>query len=149
MEAVILFGVVLVILGVAFAVPMGLVRGREIADDDASVLGASILVLGLGSLNYLFLIWFVVTGEIESMLLVFGLAPLAAGLFGLRVVRAEVRGASRAALVLIAAILTLSGLPGYFALNVALLVTGIAVVAFVGGLLPNPRSLFSKLDPRL
>jgi hypothetical protein len=149
MEAAILFGVILVILGVAFAVPMGSLRGGMVADRDASVLGASILVLGLGGLNYAFVAWFVVTGDIEASLLAFGLAPLAAGAVGLLVVRGRLTGATRAALLLVSGALTLAGLPGYFAFNVAVLIAGIAVLAFVGGLLPNPRALFSKLDPRL
>jgi len=91
----------------------------------------------------------VVTGDIEASLLAFGLAPLAAGAVGLLVVRGRLTGATRAALLLVSGALTLAGLPGYFAFNVAVLIAGIAVLAFVGGLLPNPRALFSKLDPRL
>jgi hypothetical protein len=149
MEAAILFGVVLAVMGVAFAVPMGSLRGGMVADRDASVLGASILVLGLGALNYAFVVWFVATGEVEGMLLAYGLAPLAAGLLGLVVVRQRMVGVSRVGSLLAAGFLTPVGLPGYFAFNVALLVVAIAVIAFVGGLLPNPRSLFNKLDPRL
>ena len=149
MEAAILFGVILVILGLAFAVPMGALRSSMVADRDASVLGASILVLGLGGLNYVFVAWVVVTGDSEASLLAFGLAPLAAGALGLLVVRGLATGATRAVLLLASGALTLAGLPGYFAFNVAVLIAGIAVLAFVGGLLPNPRALFSKLDPRL
>jgi hypothetical protein len=95
MEAVILFGFILVILGVAFAVPMASLRGRMVADRDASVLGASILVLGMGSLNYGFLAWFVITGEMEELLLIVGLAPLVAGGLGLLVTRKRLPGIIR------------------------------------------------------
>jgi hypothetical protein len=149
MQAAILFGVILVILAFAFAVPMGRVRGREIDDRDASVLGASILVLGLGVLNLAFVVWFVVTGEIDAVLLVFGLAPLAAGAFGLLVVRSTIAGSRRTLILIIAPALTLAGLPGYFALNVAILLAAIAAISFLGGLLPNPRALVRLLDPRL
>jgi hypothetical protein len=149
MQAAILFGVILVLLGLAFAIPMGSLRGGMVADRNASVLGASILVLGLGGLNYAFVAWFVVTGEIEATLLAYGIAPLVAGALGLLIVRRQVTGAARPALILVASALTIVGLPGYFAFNVAVLIAAIAVLAFVGGLLPNPRTLFSKLDPRL
>ncbi len=149
MEAIILFGVILLVLGLAFAVPMGYLRGEMIADRDASVLGASILVLGLGTLNGVFVAWFVTMGEIEILLLAFGLAPLAGGLIGLLVVRRRVVGLGRIGFLLASVALTLLGFPGYFAPNVAVFVTGIAVLAFVGGLLPNPRSLARKLDPRV
>jgi LPXTG-motif cell wall-anchored protein len=149
MEAVILFGFILVILGVAFAVPMASLRGSMVADRDASVLGASILVLGMGSLNYGFLVWFVITGEMDAMLLAVGLAPLAAGGLGLLVTRRRETGIIRAAILLAAGGLTVAGLPGYFAFNVAILLVAIAVIAFVSGLLSNPRSLARRLDPRL
>ena len=149
MEAVILFGFVLVILGVAFAVPMASLRGRMVADRDASVLGASILVLGMGSLNYGFLAWFVITGEMEELLLAVGLAPLAAGGLGLLVTRNRLPSIIRSTVLLAAGGLTVAGLPGYFAFNVALLLVVIAVLAFVSGLLSDPRSLARRLDPRL
>jgi hypothetical protein len=149
MEAVILFGFVLVILGVAFAVPMASLRGRMVADRDASVLGASILVLGMGSLNYGFLAWFVITGEMEELLLIVGLAPLVAGGLGLLVTRKRLPGIIRSTVLLASGGLTVAGLPGYFAFNVALLLVVVAVLAFVSGLLSDPRSLARRLDPRL
>ena len=149
MEAVILFGFILVILGVAFAVPMASLRGRMVADRDASVLGASILVLGMGSLNYGFLAWFVITGEMEELLLAVGLAPLAAGGLGLLVTRKRLPGIIRSTVLLASGGLTFAGLPGYFAFNVALLLVVVAVLAFVSGLLSDPRSLARRLDPRL
>jgi lipoprotein signal peptidase len=149
MEAAILFGFILVLLGVAFAVPMASLRGRMVADRDASVLGASILVLGTGSLNYGFLAWFVITGEIEESLLAVGLAPLAAGGLGLLVTRSRLTGIIRTAALSAASGLTIAGLPGYFAFNVAILLVVLAVLAFVSGLLSDPRSLARKLDPRL
>ena len=149
MEAVILFGVILVVLGVAFAVPMGSVRGGGVADRNASVLGASILVLGLGALNFGFVIWFVVTDELEPMTLLFGLAPLVAAGLGTLVVRGVFAGPTRVVALLAASSLTLGGLPGYFAVNVALLIAVIAVLAFVGGFVRNPRSILRMLDPRL
>jgi lipoprotein signal peptidase len=149
MEAVILFGFILVILGVAFAVPMASLRGRMVADRDASVLGASILVLGMGSLNYGFLAWFVITGEMEELLLAVGLAPLAAGGLGLLVTRNRLPSIIRSTVLLAAGGLTVAGLPGYFAFNVALLLVVVAVLAFVSGLLSDPRSLARRLDPRL
>ena len=149
MEAVILFGFILVILGVAFAVPMASLRGRMVADRDASVLGASILVLGMGSLNYGFLAWFVITGEMEELLLAVGLAPLAAGGLGLLVTRKRLPGIIRSTVLLASGGLTVAGLPGYFAFNVALLLVVVAVLAFVSGLLSDPRSLARRLDPRL
>lgn len=149
MEAIILFGVVLVVMGLAFAVPVGALRGGEVADRDASVLGAAIITLGLGGLNYLFVTWFVITDDLDATLLVFGLAPLAAGTIGALVVRRRINGPIRPLLLIAAAVLTLAGLPGYFALNVALLASVIAVISYTGGLLPNPRAIFSKLDPRL
>jgi hypothetical protein len=149
MEAVILFGFILVILGVAFAVPMASLRGRMVADRDASVLGASILVLGMGSLNYGFLAWFVITGEMEELLLIVGLAPLVAGGLGLLVTRKRLPGIIRSTVLLASGGLTVAGLPGYFAFNVALLLVVVAVLAFVSGLLSDPRSLARRLDPRL
>ena len=149
MEAVILFGFILVILGVAFAVPMASLRGTMVADRDASVLGASILVLGMGSLNYGFLAWFVITGEMEELLLAVGLAPLAAGGLGLLVTRNRLPSIIRSTVLLAAGGLTVAGLPGYFAFNVALLLVVVAVLAFVSGLLSDPRSLARRLDPRL
>ena len=149
MEAAILFGVVLVVMSTAFALPMGLLRGGLIAIRDASVLGASILALGLGMLNYVFIVWFVLAGEITETLMVYGSAPLAAGLLGLVIVRLRVTGLRRLACLLCAISFTLIGLPGYFAFNVAILVAVITAIAFAAGLLPNPRALLKMLDPRL
>ncbi|MGY8994319.1 MAG: hypothetical protein ACKVK8_09265 [Rhodospirillales bacterium] len=128
---------------------MASLRGRMVADRDASVLGASILVLGMGSLNYGFLAWFVITGEMEELLLAVGLAPLAAGGLGLLVTRNRLPSIIRSTVLLAAGGLTVAGLPGYFAFNVALLLVVVAVLAFVSGLLSDPRSLARRLDPRL
>ena len=48
------FAAVLACFGVAFAVPSSALRARLIAERDASVLGASVLVLGLGGMNLAF-----------------------------------------------------------------------------------------------
>lgn len=149
MEAAILFGVVLVVMSTAFALPMASLRGGLIVIRDASVLGASILALGLGMLNYVFIVWFVLAGKITGVLMVYGLAPLAAGLLGLVVVRLRANGLRRFACLLCAMSLTLIGLPGYFAFNVAILAAVITAIAFAVGLLPNLRALLNMLDPRL
>lgn len=145
-----LFGLVMVLMGAAFAVPLGAMRQRTIRDEDAPVLGASVLTLGLGTLNFLGVVWALVFGgEVGLSTVPFALAPLVAGWLGLRVTRRRVRGTSRRVLLVLAAVFTVAGLPGYFAYNVALLVTAIAAGAFIAGLVRNPRSLFRTLDPRV
>ena len=46
-----------------------------------------------------------------------------------------------------AALLTLVGIPGYFALQVAVVMSAIAALAFLAGL-TDPRALLRRLDPR-
>ena len=46
-----------------------------------------------------------------------------------------------------AALLTLTGIPGYFALPLAVVMSAIAALAFLAGL-TDPRALLRRLDPR-
>jgi hypothetical protein len=68
---------------------------------------------------------------------------------GLLVTRKRLPGIIRSTVLLASGGLTVAGLPGYFAFNVALLLVVVAVLAFVSGLLSDPRSLARRLDPRL
>ena len=149
MQAALVFGIVLVLMGFAFAIPVGALRGKTIRDEDAPVLGATVLVLGLGAINLVALLWSAGRGDIGWGFVMFGLAPLVAGGLGASVIKSRAAGAQRAMRVFIAAVLTLVGLPGYFAFTIALLAAIVAAVAFLAGLARNPRALFRSLDPRL
>ena len=149
MQALVLFGVVLVLMGVSFAIPIGALRQHSVREQDAPVLGATVLTIALGTLNLLALAWFSIRGEISLSTLPFGLAPIAAGALGASVVRAHLSGPRRTLRIVLAAGLAIAGLPGYFAVNVALFAALIAAGAFLAGLIRNPGSLFRSLDPRL
>ena len=144
------FAAVLACFGTAFAVPTSALRARRIAERDASVLGASVLVLGLGGMNLAFAAASAVNGDVTSAALLFSVAPVASGLLGLYAVRRRLAGAGRTAVGLAgAAALVLAGIPGYFAPVVAALAAAVAAGLFLFGLLSDPRVLLRRLDPRL
>jgi hypothetical protein len=150
MTAMILFAVTLVLMGAAFAIPAAVVREGCIADNDATVLGGSVVALGLGGLNLVALLWAVVFGdEVRAEALGFGVLPLLGGGLGLRVVLRRLTGGARAVHLVVAALLVLAGIPGYFALNVALLAAVITAFLFLAGLIRDPRGLLKSLDPRI
>ncbi len=148
MQAIALFGITLVLMGVAFAIPTSAVRSRTIRDQDAPVLGAVVLEFGLGGMNLAALVWSVITGEIGVSTIAYGVLPLIAGALGLRTVLRKLDGAPRSANLLGAAALTLLGFPGYFAPLVAGLATAITALLYLGGLIRDPRHLLRILDPR-
>jgi len=148
MQAIAIFGLTLALMGAAFAIPASAVRSRAIRDHDTPVLGAVILEFGLGGINLLALAWFAITGEISVSGIGYGTLPLIAGVLGLRTVLRKINGTLRSVHLLIAAVLTLVGFPGYFAPPVAGLVTMIATSLYLGGLIRNPRTLLRTLDPR-
>ena len=146
--SIVVFAVILVVIAAAIGVPV-LARsgGRGVTDADAAVLGAVVLTLGLGALNLAFVLGNVVYGDFGAAPVAFGLAPLLAGAIGQRVVGARLRGAGRALALPAAALLTLAGIPGYFAFPVAVVMSAIAALAFLVGL-TDPRELLRRLDPR-
>ena len=149
--SIVVFAFILVVVAAAIGVPV-LARSGDggVTDADAVVLGAAVLTLGLGALNLAFVLGNVVfgdVGEFGAVVVVFGLAPVLAGALGQRVVGARMRGAGRALALPAAAALTLAGIPGYFALPVAVVMSTIAAIAFVLGL-TDPRALLRRLDPR-
>ena len=143
------FAAVLACFGAAFAVPTSALRARRIAERDASVLGASVLVLGLGGMNLASAAASAVNGDVTSAALLFSVAPVASGLLGLYAVRRRLAGAGRTAVLAGAAALVIAGIPGYFAPIVAALAAAVAAGLFLFGLLSDPRALLRKLDPRL
>lgn len=146
--SIVVFALILVIIAAAIGVPV-LARsgGRGVTDADASVLGAVVLTLGLGGLNLAFVVGNAVFGDFGAGAVVLGLAPILAGAIGRQVVGARMRGAGRGLALAAAALLTLAGIPGYFALPVAVVTSVIAAVAFLAGL-TDPRALLRRLDPR-
>ena len=145
----VLFGVVLVLFGISFAVPVGALRSRNVNAQDAPVLGATVLTLTLGTLNMVALVWFIAAGDIGLATAVYGVFPLLAGLLGAQVLRRRAEAGTRLALLLPAALLTLAGLPGYFAVNVALLAAGVGAAAFLVGLVRDPSRMLKRFDPRV
>ena len=89
----------------------------------------------------------VVFGDFALVALAFGLAPMAAGALGLRVVRRGRRAGGRTPALVAAALLTVAGLPGYFALPVAVVGSVAAAGLYLAGL-TSPRKLLARLDPR-
>ena len=146
--SLVVFALILIIIAAAVGVPV-LARsgGRGVADADAAVLGAVVLTLGLGGLNLAFVLGNALFGDFGAGAVVFGLAPVLAGAIGRQVVGARMRGAGRALALAAAALLTLAGIPGYFALQVAVVTSVIAALAFLAGL-TDPRALLRRLDPR-
>ena len=146
--SLLIFALILVVIAAAIGMPV-LARsgGRGLTDADAAVLGAVVLTLGLGGLNLAFVLGNVVFGDFGAASVVFGLAPLFAGALGQRVVGARMRGWGRALALAAAALLTLAGIPGYFALPVAVVTSVVAALAFLAGL-TDPRALLRRLDPR-
>ena len=148
MATLVLFALTLLLIGGAFAIPISAHRGGRISDREGPVLGASVLAFGLGGMNLAAVAWFLVAGEVSGVTLLFALAPIAAGVLGLQVVRGHLAGARRRVSLVVAAGLTLAGIPGYFALLVALLASIVPAVLFLSGLIANPRALLKVLDPR-
>ena len=146
--SLLVFALILVIVAAAIGAPV-LARsgGGGVTNADAAVLGAVVLTLGLGGLNLAFVLGNVVFGDFGAAAVAFGLAPVLAGALGQRVVGARMRGASRALALPGAALLTLAGIPGYFALPVAVVMSVTAALAFLLGL-TDPRALLHRLDPR-
>ena len=149
--SILVFALILVVIAIAVGVPV-LARsgGRGVTDADAAVLGAVVLTLGLGGLNLAFVLGNAVfgdTGDFGAVAVVLGLAPILAGALGRWVVGSRVRGGGRALALTAAALLTLAGIPGYFALPVAVAMSVIAALAFLAGL-TDPRALLRRLDPR-
>jgi hypothetical protein len=144
-----LFAGVMLLIGSAFAIPNGALSSKRIREQDATVLGASVLALGLGGMNLAFTVALTATGDVEGNTLLFALAPIVSGLLGASVVRSRVAGASRFGSLAAAALFVLVGIPGYFAPAVALLVSAIAAGLFLFGLVSDPKALIAKLDPRI
>ena len=149
MIALVLFGVTLLLIGGALAVPVSVHRSGRIADRDAPVLGAAVLTFGLGGMNLAFAFSFFLLDDVSGVVLLFAFAPIVAGWLGLRVVRGKLTGANRVLSLAGAALFTLAGIPGYFATLVAILASVITAGLFLGGLVDNPRRLWKTLDPRL
>ena len=149
MAALALFAITMLLIGAALAIPISAHRGGRISDRDGPVLGASVLAFGLGGMNLAVVLWFLVAGEVSGATLLFAAAPIAAGAVGLRVVRGHLAGSRRTVSLVAAAALTLAGIPGYFALLVALVASIVTAVLFLGGLIANLRALWKVLDPRL
>ena len=145
--SVLVFALILVIIAAAIGVPVFARRGGT-TDADAAVLGAVVLTFGLGGLNLAFVLGNVVFGDFGAEAVVFGLAPVLAGALGQRVVGLRIRGAGRALALPAAALLTLAGIPGYFALPVAVVMSAVAALAFLAGL-TDPLALLRRLDPRV
>ncbi len=146
--SLLIFALILVVIAGAVAVPVLARSGeRGVTDADAAVLGAVVLTLGLGGLNLAFVLGNVVFGDFGAAAVAFGLAPLLAGALGQGVVGLRMRGAGRALALPAAALLTLAGIPGYFALPVAVVTSVVAALAFLAGL-TDPRALLRRLDPR-
>lgn len=162
MQAIALFGLTLVLMGIAFAVPTSYVRNRAIRDQDAPVLGAAVLEIGMGTMNFAALVWFAFAGEISGEDVGYGalsvsrgvfatglgIFPLMAAALGLRAVVRKVNGMSRLGHLLPAAAFTLLGFPVYFAPPVAALATAITAFLYLSGLVRDPRTLLKSLDPR-
>ncbi len=146
--SIVVFALILVVIAAAVGVPV-LARsgGRGVTDADAAGLGAVVLTLGLGGLNLAFVLGNALFGDFGASAVLFGLAPLLAGALGQRVVGARMRGAGRALALAAAAVLTLAGIPGYFALPVAGVTSAVAALACLVGL-TDPRALLRRLDPR-
>ena len=146
--SILVFALILVIIAAAIGVPVfARSGGRGVTDADAAVLGAVVLTLGLGGLNLAFVLGNAVFGDFGTAEVAFGFAPVLAGALGQRVVGARMRGGGRALALAAAALLTLAGIPGYFAFWVAVVMSVIAALAFLAGL-TDPRALLRRLDPR-
>ena len=141
------FSFVLVVIAAAAGVSVLAWREDRVDDADAAVLGGVVLTLGLGGLNLAFVVGNLVFGDFELVALAFGLAPMAAGALGLRVVRRGRRHGGRTPALVAAALLTVGGLPGYFALPVAVVGSVAAAGLYLAGL-TSPRKLLARLDPR-
>jgi uncharacterized membrane protein YhaH (DUF805 family) len=148
MQAVLLFAVILVLIAAAFAIPNGMVKGKTIDDRDASVVGAAVLALGLGGLNFLFVLWFLAMGDIGLAPLAYGLLPLIAGATAVALARRRAHDAKRTLGLLACAVITLVGVFGYFAPSVSVVVATITALLFLLGVVPNPRQIIRSLDPR-
>ena len=145
--SIVVFALILVIVAAAIGVPVLARRTDAVDDADAAVLGAAVLTLGLGGMNLVFVVANVVGGDFGGTAVVFGLAPILAGALGLRAV-GRPHGGGRVLALVGAAALTLAGIPGYFALPVAVVTSAAAALLFLAGL-TNPRVLLRRLDPRV
>ena len=144
--SLVVFALILVVLAAAVGVPVLARRTDAVNDADAAVLGAVVLTLGLGGLNLAFVVGNVIFGDFGGAAVAFGLAPVGAGAVGLRAV-GRLRGGGRVLALVGAAALTLAGIPGYFALPVAVVTSAAAALLFLAGL-TDPRALLRRLDPR-
>jgi hypothetical protein len=149
----VLFAFVLALIGAAVAIPVAAQKAERIGEADAPVLGASVLATALGGINLVALIVAWVIGDIVVGFVFLGLAPVAAGALGLWVVAQRITGRLRALALLLAAVLVLAGIPGYFAPLLAAVVSLIIAVLLLAGLKERPqttlRGLLRGLDPRL
>ena len=146
--SILIFALILGIIAAAVGAPV-LARSGEhgVTDADAVVLGAAVLTLGLGGLNLAFVLGNAAFGDFGAAAVGYGFAPVLAGALGQWVVGVRMRGAGRTLALPAAALLTLVGIPGYFALPVAVVTSAIAALAFLAGL-TDPRALLRRLDPR-
>jgi hypothetical protein len=149
MTPLLVFAATMLMIGAAVAIPVSTQRSGAIRDADTPVLGASIVALGLGGMNFVFAVVFFFMGDVGGSTVLFAIAPLVAGGLGLRLVLRRTTGGARTLPLLVAAVLTLAGIPGYFALLVALMASGVTAALFLGGLIGRPRQLLRFLDPRL
>ena len=149
MTSLLVFTATMLMIGAAVAIPVSTWRSGAISDTDTPVLGASIVALGLGGINFGFAVVFFSLGDVGASTGLFAIAPIAAGSLGMRIVLQRTTGVTRRVRLLAAATLVLVGIPGYFALLVALVASVVTAAFFLGGLVGNPRQLLRFLDPRL
>lgn len=149
----IVLGIILIVMAAAFAVPVLQHGEGRLSDANAVVLAATILSVGLGLLNFAFLIGAMVWNELPaevylpSYAWLLGLAPIAAGALGAYVAGLRVTGLQRYVALVVAAALVLAGIPGYFAFVFAALAATASAVLYLGGLV-SPQRLFEAIDPR-
>ncbi len=151
--SLVLFALVLLLIAFAVGIPVAAHKNGHIVEADAPVLSASVLTIAMGGLNLAALLAVIVRGEVGIGSAPFGLAPIVAGALGLLVVRRRATGGVRGAYLIAAAVAVLAGVPGYFALRVAIVVSVIAAGLFLSGLAARPlatsRRWFRALDPRV
>ncbi|MEX2599471.1 MAG: hypothetical protein WD533_07435 [Dehalococcoidia bacterium] len=142
----VIFGIILVIIAAAFAVPVLRYSDGHVDDADAVVLGAALLSMGLGAVNFVALIVHMVTEGFVPLGLLVGLAPILGGLIGLYIVTARVRDARRLLLIASAA-LALAGIPAYLVFTFAVFAAVATFILFLLGL-SSPARVLKNIDPR-
>lgn len=142
----VIFGIILVIIAAAFAVPVLRYSDGHVDDADAVVMSATLLSIGLGVVNFIALIVLMVTEEFVLVGLLLGLAPIAGGCIGLFIIVGRVRD-SRRLLLAASAVLVLAGIPAYMVFTFAILAAAASFVLFLLGL-SSPSRILKAVDPR-